>query len=1642
MTGLTESADAPTSTATNVHHAKVDADPVNAKELETQVTEAKDDQLQPEDSTTYPDEQEYLNDDLLDDSEDEDEDDSEILLNYGDQWFASTGDFTKQYNRLRQLLTPSAAAPQAPSSSHPSGPSTSHVSHPQPSHLSKPKMNTQSNSNTASTASKDAPLTFGKQMKEMALADVLGAKFNSKIRLEQIGAASSSRKGGEGGGDKVPQKDKSDRATTEQVLDPRTRLILFKLLNASHLSTIHGCISTGKEANVYHATSSFPSYPPHLAVKIYKTSILVFKDRDRYVSGEFRFRNGYAKSNPRKMVQVWAEKETRNLKRLLKHHVPAPTPLLLRSNVLLMSLLGTSDGWASPRLKDAPIPKSASGEETWWKLYTHLLGSVWRMYNLCKLVHADLSEYNILYHNSLPYIIDVSQSVEHDHPHALEFLRKDVGNIVDFFGKKVTGLEHKVAGLRDVFEFIISPPERLHTQLSASAYTPLPPLPSTNHLSTQLDSEPDSTNDEDPWQPLLDAYIAHLHSPSFPRSNEMDTEVFKRIYIPRTLDEMGDSVDGVTKEGESGANVILKGAVVETPKAVDGPKVGGSLLERLKGVHVSVEQTTPPVTPAPSTRSDVLDESNTVSSHLPSPSDDDDSGTDSDDSDSSSDETNPSKLKKHEDKESKKARKAAVKEAQREKRKGKMKKSEKKRREKFNMTIDDSTSSSNAFAALAKQADIAQDKPAENLFVTFFKRLDPPSPTSTLRLFERAGGDYFTVHGTDALQVAETLFRTTSVLKYWGPESLPSVAVSRLNVAVLLRRVLVDEGRRIEIWESEGRSGRFGLGRKASPGNLAAVEDLMMTGVGAGAGDDGGGSVVAPVVMALKPFAKGEVKMVSVGYVDVGSGHVFGVAEFVDGEGFGNVESLMVQLSVKECLVPEEAGSWDVKRCIAILDRCGVAVTPLKRKFFDAKDIEQDLGRLLADEVNVAALPEFDLKNAMSCISCLINYLDLLSDPSNFSQYRLQTYDLTQYMRLDASAVRALNLLPSPQDGSNKSMSLFGLLNKTKTAQGARLLQQWLKQPLLSLSEIETRQNLVETFVNDTELRQTLQETHLKRFPDLNRLGKKFLKGKAGLQDVLRVYQVVLSFPGLVECLEGYEGEYRWLMNELYLEKLKEYMQPLGKMRDMVETTIDIEAAENHEYIIKADFDPELQETKKSKERLERQLAPEASKVADDLNVELDKKLKLENSPIYGWHLRLTKADSGKIRGKSQYPELATQKAGVLFTTSRLKRLSTEIEELRQKYDDLQSSLVKEIVSIAAGYFPVLERLNALVAHLDVLLSFAHVSVHAPVPYVRPKLLEKGKGDVHIKRARHPCLEVQDGVAFIANDVEMTREGSRFQIITGPNMGGKSTYIRQIGVVALMAQAGCFVPCDEASMPVFDAILARVGAGDSQLKGVSTFMAEMLETASILRAATPASLVIVDELGRGTSTYDGFGLAYAISEHIATKINCFALFATHFHELTTLSTQTPSVKNLHVTARTDKSSITLLYKVMEGVCDQSFGIHVAELAAFPPEVVRLAKRKAEELEDFGSGDCPSKAGKFSDAVVEEGDALIQTILKEYYKSVSELQVSGGPGSDEWQQQAFDVLQGLKKRYEEQVNAQPFLRELLEDLGGGTAMEVV
>lgn len=407
-------------------------------------------------ATTNPTEAEHPDTDI-EDLFDSDDDAPELMDS------SDPNDFTKTYNRQRKLNDPSIPEDQKPKANQ-----------------QKPMANTRA-----------------------AIDDQVAslAKHASKIKLEKqmAGIGGSSR-----------DKDKSDRATSEQVLDPRTRMILLQLINRNIVSEIHGVISTGKEANVYHAmtmSDGEDAQQLHRAIKVYKTSILVFKDRDKYVTGEYRFRQGYNKSNNKAMVKVWAEKEMRNLKRIYNAGIPCPEPLHLRLHVLVMSFLGDKKGWAAPRLRDVIFEGLTHEEEEqkWKDLYIQLLGYMRTMYQTCHLVHADLSEYNILYHEEKLFMIDVSQSVEHDHPNSLGFLRMDIKNVSDFFRSRNV----EVLSERKIFTFVTG--EEGGKEIA-----------DMTDFVAQMFVKREVLNDEDKTK------------------EEQDDEVFRNQYIPQTLNEVYD----------------------------------------------------------------------------------------------------------------------------------------------------------------------------------------------------------------------------------------------------------------------------------------------------------------------------------------------------------------------------------------------------------------------------------------------------------------------------------------------------------------------------------------------------------------------------------------------------------------------------------------------------------------------------------------------------------------------------------------------------------------------------------------------------------------------------------------------------------------------------------------------------------------------------------------------------------------------------------------------------------------------------------------------------------------------------------------------------------------------------------------------
>ncbi|KAK9908301.1 hypothetical protein WJX75_005715 [Coccomyxa subellipsoidea] len=853
---------------------------------------------------------------------------------------------------------------------------------------------------------------------------------------------------------------------------------------------------------------------------------------------------------------------------------------------------------------------------------------------------------------------------------------------------------------------------------------------------------------------------------------------------------------------------------------------------------------------------------------------------------------------------------------------------------------------------LLEAPELSKDDRSDNGFVKWFKALSQDS--TLVRFFDRK--DFYSVHGENALFIARTFYKTTAVVKYMGGSAtgLPGVTLNKNLFETALRHLLVESAEySVQMFEGSGTQWR--KTRQASPGKLGAFEEELFRNVD---------MTDVPVAAALLLGYTEGARTVGIAFADA-AGRRLGACEFADDEYFCSTEAVLLQLGAKEVVLPKEndaaAQSADAGRLRDVVARCNALGSERPRVVFGTRNLEQDLGRLLRSGNVEQHRDVLERPLASAALAAVIAFSEVMAVDSGHGKWGLALYDTGRYMRLDVAAQRALNVMKQRTD-ANDSFSLYGLMNKGRTAMAKRLLKVWLKQPLVDLTEITERHDIVEAFAEDPTLRERLRNLHLRGLPDIERLTRKLERKKATLADLCQLYRASSRLPMMEEAFRDHDGPHAQLLATRYADKLAAAHddEHLAKFEELLEAAIDLDRIPD-EYLICASYDSDLQGLREEKDKVEATINKLAEDAADDLGLIMDKTIKLE------WHkvantrtrcLRITQTEEKKVRKKLQsgrYMTLETRKDGTKFTNRQLKEAAERLQAISRSYDQRQHALVEQVVSVAATFAEVWEGVAGMVAEMDLLAGFAELAMCAPLPYVRPTMLPADASELKLTACRHPCVEAQDGVEFIANDCHMERGKSWFQVITGPNMAGKSTYIRQVGVAVLMAQVGCFVACEHARIAVRDCIFARVGAGDCQLRGISTFMAEMLETAAILKGASSKSLVIIDELGRGTSTYDGFGLAWAISEHLMQEIGCPTLFATHFHELTAL--QGPvGVANKHVETAIDEASgkLTMLYQVTEGACDQSFGIHVAEFARFPPEVVELAKRKAAELEDFSA----------------------------------------------------------------------------------------
>ncbi|GMM30734.1 mismatch repair ATPase [Martiniozyma asiatica (nom. inval.)] len=842
-----------------------------------------------------------------------------------------------------------------------------------------------------------------------------------------------------------------------------------------------------------------------------------------------------------------------------------------------------------------------------------------------------------------------------------------------------------------------------------------------------------------------------------------------------------------------------------------------------------------------------------------------------------------------------------------------------------------------------------------------YLRLDPLDD-HVLRIIQLQNKDsiYFRVFNGDAEKACTLIFNNSSTLKQItlaDPKQLDrKVSVNYLDLtakrlAVVLRNMVANEGYKVQLYEFE--KGKLKIIKNGTPGNMDEFEELMIE-------DESEGGI--PVIAAM--LIKGNKVGLAFYLAD---DKCIGMCEVECEDGWENVCYVFSQLDVKECIVQEmndvrkEEIQW--KKLIKSVD--GVSFTELKS--FGDKHVEQTLITLTGDKL-VLANPELsELLLAHQCTSALIDYKRLVSfdDVGNF---KVEKYDPEQFVKLDVTAIRALNLFPI--GGENKKTSLFGLLNHCKSKGGERLLSQWIKQPIVDKNEIVKRQILVEWFVNNDHVLGSLHREFLGHCPDITRLLRRIANTKKsqGIEEFIRLYQFTVKLNDGITIIQEAMGEatnetfnVANLLNQFWVDGLTKQADVLSKFRELIESTIDLDelafatsASHNNNLIqIKEGYDDILDDLKHQLSLNMDEMQSVYGDMLDDLGATKDKEIKLEYKEQYGYVFRVVPSSIKLIRGKSSYKELQQQKSGLFMTNNELIELNQKRDHLTQQYQTQVKSIIGEIVNIAKTYQPSFMILSQLVSSLDVICSFAQASAIAPQVYNRPSeihSLDSSNRQITIEDARHPCLEQLENMVFISNGYRQSQQ-KPFSLITGPNMGGKSTYIRTLGLICVMNQIGCLLPISKGEISIMDGILCRVGASDSQMKGMSTFMSEMVEMSTILKNGTTNSLIIIDELGRGTSTIDGFGIAYGICKELIEHVGGFCLFATHFHELTHKLAEDSRVVNLRVLADVDGDDVVLLYKVGEGVADQSFGINVAEIVGFPDKIVRHAKRVANELEN-------------------------------------------------------------------------------------------
>ena len=691
--------------------------------------------------------------------------------------------------------------------------------------------------------------------------------------------------------------------------------------------------------------------------------------------------------------------------------------------------------------------------------------------------------------------------------------------------------------------------------------------------------------------------------------------------------------------------------------------------------------------------------------------------------------------------------------------------------------------------------------------------------------------------------------------------------------------------------------------------------------------------------------------------IDLSTGQ-FLIAEFSGEHSQDSMLDELIRLGPQEVIIPDKTDSIPFDRLLEPLRLPRVTEQPAA--CFES-DASQEILRAHFEVDRVDVLGLSPAGPGVQAGGCILRYLK--QTQPTLEHHHIQKPELlepTREMHLDAMTMRNLELI-QPLHPDQQHATLLSVLDHTVTAMGCRLLRQWIVRPLIDNQAIQRRLNTVSVFMDNLKLRLHVR-SFLKDLHDLERLSSRVVMGTATPRDVLRLKESLTILPRLSELFDG--------MTDLLLNSVLQRWDSLADVTTLIEDSIDPNAPGSVKEgpIFQDGVDPVIDELRMMSRDGVQWLTDLEQREREHSGID---SLKIKYNQVFGYYFEVTKANLSRV------PEYFQRKQTLVnaerYTTEDLERIEAQLSGANEKLRRAEQERFQAMLQTLSGHVFRIQKMAKHVALLDVLSNFAEVASRSR--YVKPEMHDGGI--IFIKNGRHPVVEqfdLPDG--FIPNDSYLDLDAQRLLLLTGPNMAGKSTFLRQTGLIILMAHVGCFVPASEATIGIIDRLFTRVGASDNLAFGLSTFMVEMLETAKILHGATSRSLILLDEIGRGTSTYDGLSLAWAIAEHIQDRrvLGARTLFATHYHEMTDLEKFREGVKNLTVAVKEDKDDVIFLRKITPGKAARSYGIHVGKLAGLPPSLISRAEEVLAQLEQ------ESTSENVSNRIQEEnpGDMLSST----------------------------------------------------------------